>query len=433
MSDQSDEGYVYLIPEIIKERIQISDVFSQPTSTSVMSYGVNLSFPELHLHRTLRSRELSFLRGKVEAVLELWERKYLQHLQYQDDRYRPSAVDQLNRDADQRLHLLRNILVDTLHTAPSPDWSWIECRGAFSVMPQELYGVPKIPEYILTDVDGRPIDILRLDQVRKPDLEKIKNQFSTVTKLFRPSKVREVVDQELARWSKKRSDIGVANAERRATLRQAQSIYDASKSMFKAGRESDWNILQDVKTNYERLASTVLTSDAASCAVEEYCDLIMMAIEYPDEICSNWLVNYLPESKVLHLDLDLPSVDQLSLPKAWEYSSSSAEVVQVKLSEREVAELCDVVSYQMVLRAMRDLFVADQSRAIETIICNGQVAFQGPGSDEWRSCIVVSISADREELLQLDFLQETPGALIEQLGAISAGAPHLAVPVQPMG
>ena len=300
-------------------------------------------------------------------------------------------------------------------------------------MPQELYGMPKIPEYILTDADGRPIDILRLDQVRKPDLEKIKNQFSTVTKLFRPSKVREVVDQELARWSKKRSDIGVANAERRATLRQAQSIYDASKSMFKAGRESDWNILQDVKTNYERLASTVLTSDSASCAVEEYCDLIMMAIEYPDEICSNWLVNYLPESKVLHLDLDLPSVDQLSLPKAWEYSSSSAEVVQVKLSEREVAELCDVVSYQMVLRAMRDLFVADQSRAIETIICNGQVAFQGPGSDEWRSCIVVSISADREELLQLDFLQETPGALIEQLGAISAGAPHLAVPVQPMG
>ncbi len=69
MNDQADEGYVYLIPEIIEDRIQISGVFSQPTSTSMVSYGINLSFPELHLYRTLRSRELSLLRGKVEASI----------------------------------------------------------------------------------------------------------------------------------------------------------------------------------------------------------------------------------------------------------------------------------------------------------------------------------------------------------------------------
>ena len=433
MNDQADEGYVYLIPEIIEDRIQISGVFSQPTSTSTVGYGVNLSFPELHIYRTLRSRELSLLRGKVEAVLELWEKKCLQYLQYQTDRYRAGAVDQLNRDTDKRLRLLRNILVDALDNTPSADWLRIECRGVFSVTPKELYGIPDIPAYILMDEDGRPADVLRLDQVRKPDIEKTKKQFGAITKVFSPSKVREAVDQELERWSKKRSDIGVANAERRATLRQAQDIYDASKSMFKAGRESDQSILKNIKTNYERLATTVLNSDFATCAVEEHCDLIMMAIKYPDEICSNWLMNYVPERKVLHLDLDLPAIDQLRLPKAWEYSTSSAEVVEIKLSKREVAELCDLVCYQMLLRTMRDLFVADEARAIETIICNGQVAFQGSDSDEWSSRVVASVSADREELLQLDFVAESPSALFEQLGGITAGAPHLAMPVQPMG
>ena len=433
MNDQADEGYVYLIPEIIEDRIQISGVFSQPTSTSTVGYGVNLSFPELHIYRTLRSRELSLLRGKVEAVLELWEKKCLQYLQYQTDRYRAGAVDQLNRDTDKRLRLLRNILVDALDNTPSADWLRIECRGVFSVTPKELYGIPDIPAYILMDEDGRPADVLRLDQVRKPDIEKTKKQFGVITKVFSPSKVREAVDQELERWSKKRSDIGVANAERRATLRQAQDIYDASKSMFKAGRESDQSILQNIKTNYERLATTVLNSDFTTCAVEEHCDLIMMAIKYPDEICSNWLMNYVPERKVLHLDLDLPAIDQLRLPKAWEYSTSSAEVVEIKLSKREVAELCDLVCYQMLLRTMRDLFVADEARAIETIICNGQVAFQGSDSDEWSSRVVASVSADREELLQLDFVAESPSALFEQLGGITAGAPHLAMPVQPMG
>ena len=433
MNDQSDEGYVYVIPEIIEDRIQISGVFLQPTSTSMVSYGINLSFPELHLYRTLRSRELSLLRGKVESVLELWEKKCLQHLHYQTDRYRAAAVDQLNRDADKRLRLLRNILLDSLDSTPSADWLRIECRGVFSVTPEELYGIPDIPAYILTDADGRPADVLRLDQVRKPDLEKTKNQFGAITKFFRPSTVREAVDQELERWSKKRSDIGVANAERRATLRQAQDIFDASKSMFKAGRDSDRHVLQNIKTNYGRLASGVLSSDSASCAVEEYCDLIMMALEYPDEICSNWLVSYVAERKVLHLDLDLPSIDQLRVPKAWQYSSSSAEVVELKLSEREVAELCDLVSYQMLLRTMRDLFVADEACAIKAITCNGQVAFQSPGSDEWSNSVVISISADREDLLQLNFLEETPSALVEQLGGVAAGAPHLAMPVQPMG
>ena len=433
MDDQLDEGYVYVIPEIIEDRIQISGVFLHSTSTSMVRYGVNLSFPELHLYRTLRSRELSLLRGKVEAVLELWEKKCIQHLHYQTDRYRAAAVDQLNRDADKRLLLLRNILLDSLDSTPSADWLRIECRGAFSLTPEELYGIPDIPAYILTDADGRAADFLRLDQVRKPDIEKTKNQFGAITKFFRPSTVREAVDQELERWSKKRSEIGVANAERRATLRQAQNIFDASKSMFKTGRESDRHVLQNIKTNYGKLASGVLSGDSASCAVEEYCDLIMMAIEYPDEICSNWLMNYVPERKVLHLDLDLPTIDQLSLPKAWEYSTSSAEVVEIKLSEREVAELCDLVCYQMLLRTMRDLFVADEARAIETIICNGQIAFQGSDSDEWSSRVVISLSADREELLQLDFVAESPSALFEQLGGITAGAPHLAMPVQPMG
>ena len=93
MIDQKANGYRYTVPEIINERIQISDVYLQDSDSSSGAYAIDLSFPQLKLFRTLRSREVSLLPGKVEAVLDLWEKKYLRHLQLETDRYRPAAVD----------------------------------------------------------------------------------------------------------------------------------------------------------------------------------------------------------------------------------------------------------------------------------------------------------------------------------------------------
>ncbi|MDG1462588.1 MAG: hypothetical protein P8R04_03385, partial [Gammaproteobacteria bacterium] len=71
MNEELGRGYLYDIPKIIEDNIEISDIYLQDRSTSIASYSVNLSFPELHFYRTLRSREVSLLPGKVEAVLEL--------------------------------------------------------------------------------------------------------------------------------------------------------------------------------------------------------------------------------------------------------------------------------------------------------------------------------------------------------------------------
>ncbi len=433
MNEQSDAGYRYGVPGIIEDRIQISDIYLQDSSTSVASYSIDLSFPELRLYRTLRSREVSLLPGKVEAVLELWEKKYLRHLQHETDRYRRAAVDQLNRDAEGRLQVLNSILETAASITPVADWFIILRRGVFSVTPQDLYGIPDIPPYILTDADGRPADIKRLNQANRPDLEKTQSRFGTLTKLFQPDRVKDAVDQEMQDWSKRRSDIGVANAERRATLKQAQDIYDASKSMFAGERESSAQVLETVKANYDEALSEDFLDFPDACAIEEYCDLLMMAIEYPDEICSNWLLSYAPDRRALHIRLDLPSLDQLDLPKHYEYSSKIAEVVEHRLSEAEIADLCDVVSYQMVLRTMSDLFMVDEADAIDSITCDGEVAVMNPGSDEAASYVVMSVSAGKSDVMKLDIGTESPRALFEQLGGVTAGAPHLVMPVEPVG
>ena len=173
----------------------------------------------------------------------------------------------------------------------------------------------------------------------------------------------------------------------------------------------------------------------ADCAiaVEEYCDLIMMSMAYPDEICCNWLLRYLPDRRTLHILLDLPSLAQLDLPKSWSYSTKDAEVLEQRFTESELAELCDSVCYQMVMRTMYDLFLADEAGVLDSITCNGEVAVQSPSSAEATSYIVLSVSADKQDVLALDIVNESASQLFEQLGGVSAGAPHLVMPVEAVG
>jgi restriction system protein len=253
-----------------------------------------------------------------------------------------------------------------------------------------------------------------------------------ITKILHPATVQQAVDQEMELWNKQRSDIGVANAERRATLRQAQHIYDAAKSLFEAARESNRALLERVRANYELVAFMEDVSPDCAIAVEEYCDLVMMSMNYPDEICCNWVLKYFPDSRSLHILLDLPSLAQLDLPKSWSYSNKDAEVVEHRFTESELAELCDDVSYQMVMRTMYDLFLADEAGVLDSITCNGEVAVQSPSSAEATSYVVLSVSANKQDVLALDIANELPNQLFEQLGGVSAGAPHLVMPVEPV-
>jgi restriction system protein len=339
----------------------------------------------------------------------------------------------LNRDAEQRLQMLHSILAERQSETISVDWYSIERRGLFQVSPEDLYGIPIAPSYILTDADGRPADLQRLDQASRPDLERTQSKFGTITRMLRPGMVKEAVDQEIEHWNKQRSDIGVANAERRATLRQAQDIYEAAKSMFEGARESDRALLERVRANYELVAFMENVDADCAIAVEEYCDLIMMSMAYPDEICCNWLLRYLPDRRTLHILLDLPSLAQLDLPKSWSYSTKDAEVLEQRFTESELAELCDSVCYQMVMRTMYDLFLADEAGVLDSITCNGEVAVQSPSSAEATSYIVLSVSADKQDVLALDIVNESASQLFEQLGGVSAGAPHLVMPVEAVG
>ena len=87
----------------------------------------------------------------------------------------------------------------------------------------------------------------------------------------------------------------------------------------------------------------------------------------------------------------------------------------------------------MVLRTLSDLFRADEADAIDSITCNGEMSVMNPGSDETASYVVMSVSAGKSDVMNLDMANESARTLFEQLGGVTAGDLHLVMPVGPVG
>jgi hypothetical protein len=69
------------IPDLLYGMVELSAGYENYTKSGyVSSYGLDLTFPSLHLSKTVKSSDVHLLRGKIEEVLHSWDGKYRRHL-----------------------------------------------------------------------------------------------------------------------------------------------------------------------------------------------------------------------------------------------------------------------------------------------------------------------------------------------------------------
>jgi len=420
MIEKPDSGQRFNCPSAIKALVELSEVYVDKQN-GVIRYCIDMAFPELGFWHSIRSREVVLLSGKVEAVLEFWAQKFATHKAFAEDQRVASAVEQLNAESALALGELHDLLGNIADITVS--WNHLQRRQEFNISPTELYGIPMAPSYIAVDSAGRPIEVERLDPVGQPDIDSTVSQFSPLAKMFKRSEVQEAVEQEMARYSEKRSAVGITNAERLATLKQAQAIYDASYARFEAAVEANARAVEQVQEDY---------SNGDPAAIEEHCDAVLLNAYCPDIISRNWILNYDIAKKTLRIDLDLPDAEQLKLPVEWRWDPAAAAAVATCLSQQEANDLCDSVAYQLVIRTIRDLFATDTMKALDRIVCNGRMVVENPGTNARVAYTVMSVSVQRSEFGDLAVNSERACPLYESLGGLAAGLPHQQLPVDPL-
>jgi len=417
-------SFDYSIPDLLDGKIDVSDPYQNYNSRgNPTSFGIDLDFPDMHLSKTHKSSEFYVLRGKIEDTLRTWEGKYQRHLDKLHKDNRAEHVYELNKEAQESIEALKNILTHTLEVDDTVDWDAIKRKDVFRIKPNKLFKNEEQYDFITFNTYGRPTDFEKIARPVRPVFEKIKNEYGFFSKLFRGNKIKEDFESQIVNWKKQKKQNVIDNSSREKFFNQAVSIFESKKNEFEEEKRRDNEAIEGIKSRYQGKEGR---------AVEEYCDLVLNSSQYPDYFPQNWQLEYREESRVVVVEYDLPSPDQLPTVESYKYIKSRDDISEKNITQAALKKLFESVIYQICIRTIHELFEADVINALDAVAFNGLVTNTNPATGIEETKIIMSIIANKDQFLALDLSKVDPKATFKHMKGVAAASLVDLTPIPPV-
>ncbi len=168
-------------------------------------------------------------------------------------------------------------------------------------------------------------------------------------------------------------------------------------------------------------------------AVAAFFTLVLSRSEYPEGFPSLSEVAYEPRSKVLAVDMELPSFDIVPGVGSFKYVKSKDEIIETPRSAKERRTLYASVIAQTALRTLCEIFSADkESHAVDTVAFTGYVSGIDRGTGQPAKPCLVSVRASPDILTDFDLRRVDPAACLRTLHAALSKKPEELAPVEPI-
>jgi len=152
-------------------------------------------------------------------------------------------------------------------------------------------------------------------------------------------------------------------------------------------------------------------------AVTRYFSLVLEASVYPAGIKGAAKVAFVPESKQLVVECDLPAFDAIPEAGAYKYVKAQDQIAESPRPASQRRALYASVLAQMTLRTLHELFEADRMQKLGTVVFNGYVdTIDRATGRRMRPCLI-TVRTTREAFEQLDLSRVDPIACLKALNA----------------
>jgi restriction system protein len=168
-------------------------------------------------------------------------------------------------------------------------------------------------------------------------------------------------------------------------------------------------------------------------AVVEYFSLVLDASSYPEDFPKKHRMAFVPESKQLVVEYELPTLDD-SVPtdKQYRYVRARDAIEHTTRPVSQVKAAYSSVVAQITIRTLHELFEADRQQKLETIVFNAFVNTVDPATGKPVSPHLVTVRTSRDLFLGLDLRNVEPLACLKGLSASVSKSPSELVPVRPI-
>lgn len=191
----------------------------------------------------------------------------------------------------------------------------------------------------------------------------------------------------------------------------------------------------ETRLNAQHAEIEQLTSDfhaGKPPAIIQYFALVLEASRYPEGFPQRFRLAFVPESRQLVVEYELPTYDRIPAVAEFRYVKAGDKVAEKARSPRERQALYKSVVSQVTLRTIHELFESDRGGIVETIILNGHVDTVNSATGKSERPCLVTVRTTRKVFMDRDFSQVDPVACLLDLSAGLSRSPAELVPVRPV-
>lgn len=391
-------------------------------STRNIIYSTEVRHEGLHKYRLVRGTERHIVEQQAREQLRAWDEMWEKKQETEAKRRKSEQIAQ-EKDAKKALAAERTAeaqaAIDQIQQ--TLDFSLKQIN---KIEWESLLNQSKFPENRPTS--PRPITLPKEPKQIDPQFCPAKKWYYFFLKNLRQNAEDEAKRKFLEAheaWKKALADTNARNKHLDEEF--AKNLTDWQKRKEEYDR-------QQAEMNIQILAKKKAYTEGDPQTIEEFCELVLSRSKYPANFPNEWNLEYQAGNKTLVIDYFLPSPEELPTLKEVKYVASKNELSEVPLQKPVINNIYDQLLYQITLRAIHELYEADNVQFIESIVFNGWVRSINKGTGKEVTACVLSIQAARKEFQDIDLRHVEPKECFRKLKGVGSSKLHGLSPIAPI-
>lgn len=320
---------------------------------------------------------------------------------------RIEETEELNDDLQATIDAISGVLSHTLSVDDTVTFDTLRIKEKFPDfrLPNDFPPSPKEPDQAYFG-----------QRVKKPSallmlLSSVKSKYESEL-LAAEKDYQSAVEQHkaaLTQWEQKK--------------KECHAVYEKRKASFLnkvTQRDDEVNQLQVAYKSGDREA------------VETYNSYVLERSDYPDGFPQQFKVAWIPDSKEIIVDYEIPSFTVIPPVVDYKYIKSKDQIEEKSRKPADMRNLYADLVASIALRTIHELLEADQGGHIEVVVFNGYVHTVDPATGKDVRPYLISVRTTKERFKELSLDRIDKAACLRNLGAQVSPQPAELQAVKPI-
>jgi len=318
---------------------------------------------------------------------------------------RAAQAEEMTADVEAEVAALQGILAATLIVDDFVDFQTLKVEPD---IPPFQPGALAVAEPMPTEAEFMPVPLSAFAKLIPGARGKHEHAVAEAAAVYEQAKVEHVERERL----------------REAELAEARRRYEEDVEKIKARATAKHKEIDEFQLSFEA---------GEPEAVVEYFSIVLDASSYPDDFPKRHKIAFVPESKQLVVEYELPTAE-LIVPtdRGYRYVKARDAIDELPRPAAQIKALYMHVVAQTTIRTLHELFEADRGGRLETIVLSGYVQTIDPATGKPISPHLVTVRTSRDVFIQLDLEHVDPIACLKGLNASVSKSPAELLPVRPI-